>query len=66
MIQLLTIGLTTIIIVNLYSLYLRALDYLISKHAMLFIAIMMSLFVWVIWLLLDNNLIELVVQTFNN
>ena len=66
MIQLLTIGLTAIIIVNLYSLYLRALDYLISKNPVLLATMLTSAFIWVMWLLLNNGLIELAIQTFNN
>ena len=63
MVQFITIGLTTII---LFRLYLRALDYLISKNPMLLATMLTSAFIWVMWLLLNNGLIELAIQTFNN
>ena len=63
MVQFITIGLTTII---LFRLYLRALDYLISKNPILLATMLTSAFIWVMWLLLNNGLIELAIQTFNN
>ena len=63
MVQFITIGLTTII---LFRLYLRALDYLISKNPMLLATMLTTAFIWVMWLLLNNGLIELAIQTFNN
>ena len=63
MVQFITIGLTTII---LFRLYLRALDYLISKNPMLLATMLTTAFIWVMWLLINNGLIELAIQTFNN
>ena len=63
MVQFITIGLTTII---LFRLYLRALDYLISKNPILLATMLTSAFIWVMWLLLNNGLVELAIQTFNN
>ena len=63
MVQFITIGLTTII---LFRLYLRALDYLISKNPVLLATMLTSAFIWVMWLLLNNGLVELAIQTFNN
>ena len=62
MVQFIAIGLTTII---LFRLYLRALDYLISKHPMLLATMLTTAFIWVMWLLLNNGLIELAIQTFS-
>ena len=63
MVQFITIGLTTII---LFRLYLRALNYLISKNPLLLATMLASAFVWVIWLLISNGFIEFAIQTFNN
>ena len=62
MVQFIAIGLTTII---LFRLYLRALDYLISKNPMLLATMLTTAFIWVMWLLLNNGLIELAIETFN-
>ena len=61
MVQFITIGLTSIILANLY---LRALNYLINKHPMLLATMLTSAFIWVMWLLLNNGLIELAIETF--
>ena len=62
MVQFIAIGLTTII---LFRLYLRALDYLISKNPILLATMLTSAFIWVMCLLLNNGLIELAIETFS-